>query len=175
MRPMRTILFNLSSLIFISSLLFISCNKEDEIRMPEDILGVWSPDETTYLEFSTNNSVYNLKIEYQDGESIGLWDRDVYYYEPGYNLVIYMTAGHSLNVYEIVEMTSESLTWCWVEKVDIESAESTQDITQLIGKIINEAQAGFNLNPEYFESFKKIPKDKFLLMLESLDIEYPWL
>lgn len=153
---------------------FFSCSKEEEVRQPENIMGIWSPDDSTYLEFTTNNSVYHLTIEQQDGESIGLWVRDVYYYEPGYDLVIYLTAGHDADVYQIVEMTADRLTWCWVKNIDITDMGSTDAVGHLIGEIINEAQEGFKLNPELYQNFTRISEDRFFSIIESLDIDYPW-
>lgn len=158
-------------LLAILATLAWSCNKDDEVRAPENILGYWMPDENTYLEFSTDNAAFRLKIEYQDGESIGEWSREVYYYEPGYNLVIYLTARHDASVYQIVDLTSKEMTWCWVKDIE---AHSTEEIGKLIGEIINEAQEGFKLDPENYQSFRRLTQDEFFKVLESLDIEYPW-
>lgn len=152
-------------------LLLGSCTKDDSVRLPEDIIGIWSPSDTTYLEFSEENTVYHLEIRYQDSESIGEWTRDVYYYEPGYNLVVYLSSEHDAAVYQIVELTQNSFTWCWVKDID---AESTESITQIIGQIINEAQEGFKLDPALFRTFHKIPRDQFYKILENLDINYPF-
>lgn len=153
------------------SVIFSSCNHDDEVRMPEEIMGVWSPNDDVYLEFCDDNIVRHLNISYQDGESIGTWTTDVYYYEPGYNLVIYLSAEHHADVYEIVELSSDKLTWCWVDEINARDAES---IGQIIGDIINKAQEGFHLDPELYQTFNKISKDEFLSIIENLDLNYPW-
>lgn len=153
------------------TILVAGCTKDDEVRFPEDIIGVWTPGENLYLEFAENNSVYHLDIESQDGESIGKWTRDVYYYEPGYQLVVYLSSDHDASVYQIVEMTQGKMTWCWVENIDTEGEES---IGQIIGHIINQAQEGFKLDPALNQTFTRISKDKFYEILEGLDITYPW-
>ena len=167
----RSLKFICCMVALFSVSLLSSCSKEEEVRRPEDILGVWSPDDTTYLEFSTGNVVHRLQIEYQDGESIGWWTEDVFYYEPGYNLVIYISSDYTAQVYEVVKLSSRQLTWCWVDEI---KATSTSSIGQIIGDIIKKAQEGYKLDPELFQDFTKISEDDFFSLLESLDIQYPW-
>ena len=148
-----------------------SCSSDDEVRQPSDILGVWSPSDNLYLEFCDQNIIHKLDIEYQNNESIGEWTKDVYYYEPGYNLVIYLTGEPYANVYEIVELNEKKMTWCKVDEVMVENSEN---IAHIIGEIINKAQEGYRLNPELYQSFRYIPQDQFFDILENLDIYYPW-
>ena len=151
---------------------FSSCSNNDDVRLPSDLLGVWSPGDNFYLEFCDDNVVHNLQIEYQDGESIGIWTKDVYYYEPGYNLVIYVSSDSKASVYEIISKSSNRFTWCWVEDIERDGQES---VGQMIGHIINQAQEGFNIDPELFQTFNYIPQNKFFQILEDLDINYPWI
>ena len=155
------------------AMLLSGCSEKETIRMPQDILGVWCPTENYYLEFSEDNEVHNLSVEFQDGKSIGNWTTEVYYYEPGYNLVIYLTALHEAIVYEIVTLTDSEMTWCPVDSIDIEKANSN-NIGMIIGDIIKKAQEGYELNPELYQNFTKIPEDVFLNIVDSLDLEY-WL
>lgn len=141
--------------------------------MPDDINGIWCLNETSYYNFTDDNRVENLKIEYQDGQSIGKWGYDeVFFYEPGYKLVVYLTSDHEADVYEVIELTSSRLVWCWVDEIHAPNMDS---IGQVIGDIINKAQEGFHLDPELYQTFTKISEDKFLKVLESLDVIYnPW-
>lgn len=139
--------------------------------MPDDIVGIWSPSDSLYLEFGSDYTVHNLKIEHQDGMSIGIWSDEVYLYEPGYNLVIYLTSEHEAKVYEIVARNSSAFTWCWVMDLEIENRD---DLGNIIGEVIKEAQEGFHLDPELYESFSKVSEDEFFSLLESLNILYPW-
>lgn len=163
--------------LFLSIMLFafvsLSCSHEEDVRMPEDIMGVWSPSSTRYLEFSEGYTVHNLDIEYQDGESIGLWTVDAYLYEPGYHLVIYLT-GNKADVFQIISLDSSQMTWCWVEQIEFDESMSKENIGKILGNIIKEAQEGFHLDPEHYQSFKKISEDDFFSILESLNIMYPW-
>lgn len=155
-------------------LLLFSCSKDDEtVRLPENILGVWAPSDSVYLEFGEKQVVHRLDIFHQDGESIGRWELEVYYYEPGYNLVIYMDYTNVATVYEIVTLSDKELTWCPVKTITQQQIEQT-GIGKLIGEVINEAQTGFTLNPELYQTLSKVSEDKFFSLLESLDIMYPW-
>ncbi|MCH5226973.1 MAG: hypothetical protein J1F16_04050 [Muribaculaceae bacterium] len=148
-----------------------SCNEKEEVmRVPDDILGIWTPDNVTYLEYSDNNEVYRLQVDYDDGETIGLWWKETYYYEPGYNLVLYVDVDDRVNVYQVVEMTQNTMTWCWVEEVNYKDAE---DMGHVIGSIINKAQEGYVLNPEYYQSFTRLSRNEFFRILENLGIDYP--
>lgn len=159
--------------VLLTSYSFSSCtDKEEPVRLPVDILGVWSPNQDNYLEFCEENIVHRLEVKYQDSESIGLWVKDVYYYEPGYNLVIYLSGEKDADVFQIVDLTETQLTWCWVDQVE---ATDTESIGKVIGDIIKKAQDGYKLNPALYQSFQKIPQNEFFRILEGLDINYPWI
>lgn len=158
--------------IGLTALLFTSCSKDEEpVRQPADIIGIWQNSKTFFLDFQQDNTVRNFHVEFQDGLSIGDWTRDAYFYEPGYNLVIYLTSDHQANVYEVVSLTQEELVWCPVDTIDREGVES---VGEIIGDIINKAQEGFKLDPELYQSFKRITLLNFLEILEGLDEIYPW-
>ena len=150
-----------------------SCSKEEEVRMPDNILGVWQLTPDYYFQFRDDNVSKEFLIDHQDGESIGKWSWDnVFYYEPGYNIVIYITSEHEANVYQVTELTQDKLTWCWVDEIN---AKDTNGVGSIIGEIINKAQEGFELNPELYETFTRIPEDEFLDILDNLDyILNPW-
>ena len=157
------------------SLLFaVSCSdSKEDMPTPDDIMGVWSPSGDNYLEFATNNEVHNLVITTQDGETIGEWREDVFFYEPGYQIVIYINHQQQASVYKIIKITESELVWCWVKDIR-ESLESGESIGQVIGEIIKEAQEGFDLDPAKYESMRRVSEDQFFKILESLDIMYPW-
>ncbi|MCH5233240.1 MAG: hypothetical protein J1E78_06325 [Muribaculaceae bacterium] len=167
-----------NGLIFLSlavSFIFItSCSNNDEdVRMPDNILGVWSPSDDVYLEFRENNTIRHLNIEMEDGETIGIISDDVFFFEPGYNLVVYISAQQTANVYKIITLTDSKLTWCWVDDITDEY-EGDQNIGSIIGKIIQKAQEGYHLDPGRYEYFNKVPEVKFLEILENLDILDIW-
>ena len=165
--------FFLSLLLFATISVFASCSKEEEVRMPDNILGVWQLTPDYYFQFHDDNVSKEFQIDHQDWESIGKWSWDnVFYYEPGYNIVIYITSEHQANVYQVTELTQDKLTWCWVDEIN---AQETNNAGSIIGEIINKAQEGFELNPELYETFTRIPEDEFLEILDHLDyILNPW-
>ena len=158
----------------LAMLFFVSCSSSDQMmRTPEDIMGVWSKESDRYIEFSTNNEAHKLLIYDQNSEKIGDWYIDAYFYEPGYNLVIYINENNVATVYQVIALTDSKLTWCPVDELPPDSINK-DNIGNVIGGIINKAQEGYHLNPELYESYSKIPYYDFLELLESLDIMYPW-
>lgn len=156
--------------------IFVSaCSNDDEpVRMPDDIKGYWRSANGDYImELGDENISMPLYIEHQNGEVFGKWGyEEVYYYEPGYNLVIYLTEQHQANVYQVVELTSSNLTWCWVDEI---KDANEDNIGQIIGDIINKAQAGYKLDPSLYQYFNRLSEDQYMDFLNSLDyILYPW-
>ncbi|MCH5235936.1 MAG: hypothetical protein J1E16_11645 [Muribaculaceae bacterium] len=173
MQVFRNIFLPFAVILFSVTLLSSCSDKDDEPRMPEDLAGIWSPDENTYLEFTQNYSLHKLDIEYQDGESIGLWTEDAYIYEPGYHIVI-LLKGVVVDVYQVVELNDETLTWCWVDDIVLDENVSKDTIGKLLGDIIKQAQEGFKLDPELYQTFRRVSEDDFYSILEKLDLMYPW-
>ena len=158
------------SIVFILGIMQ-SCSHDEEVRMPGNIVGIWSPDKNNYLTFKEDYTVFNLEIISQDDETIGLTTEDAYLYEPGYNLVIYLS-GTQADVYQILNLSNSEFTWCWVDEVTAEDAENYDKIGKLIGDIIKKAQEGFTLNPELYETFHSVSEQQYLQVLESLN--YIW-
>ena len=149
------------------------------MRTPNDIIGIWLSQDDVYRVFGDDNRVKKFFIDFQDNQYIGKWAYDeVYYYEPGYNLVIYITDEYEATVYELVDLNEDNFTWCPVDKLnmeDLEGIDGTEGIGKIIGQIINKAQEGYDLNPELYMSFKRVSEDKFMDVLDSLDlILQPW-
>ena len=165
-RPLKAVTWSVWALICLFS---FSCAKsEEEMRSPSDILGVWSPSSNEYFNFKDNYIVAALYISYEDGEEVAEEFEDVYLYEPGYNLVVYLNTTPSdnssmiISVYEIVSMTQSKLTWCWVKDIEINPDNANKDtVGKVMGQIINEAQEGFTLDPELYQTFTKIPESTY--------------
>lgn len=156
------------------TLLSSGCSKDDEtIRTPVDIVGIWSNSLDHYIEFNGDYTARMLEITEVDGESIGTWYDDVYFYEPGYNLVIYLDFPTDVLVYQITNLTPTELQWCWVKSLRDEY-NADDEIGKIIGDIIKEAQEGFKLDPEHYQTFYRIPEDRFLEILENITIMEPW-
>ena len=174
----------ISSLIFsiLAVTLFVGCTKDEEpMRTPQDIVGIWNLDEDLYLQFVEEYVVYPLRIEYRDGEKVGQWEKGpAYFYEPGYNLVIfvegkYAEEGIQVNaeVYEIIELTESKLVWCPVDKFVAQGGSSA--IAHTIGDVIKKAQEGYELHPELYQTLYKISQTDFNEFRYTLSaIYYPW-
>lgn len=153
---------------------FSGCNNDEpEVRSEEDILGVWTDNEGYYMQVQPDNRAYSLYITEQDGETIGRWDEDGFFYEPGYNLVISMDSSSRPQVYQVLELNDSSLVWCWVDDLASKYQEG-MSAGEIIGEILQEAQEGYEINPEFIRTFTKISDEEFYSMLESLNIFYPW-
>ena len=164
-------LFSASSLVV--SLSLSACSNDDShMRTSADILGVWSPGSGEYREFLNNQTVRNLTVETQDDLTIGTWEEEVYYYEPGYEIVLYITAHQEGEVYKVIDLTDKKLVWCPVDKIEV--IDRDESIGHIIGNIINKAQEGYPTNPELYETFAKISENDFLSILSGLDLIYPW-
>lgn len=165
------------SMFLMIMLTFAACSDEKEpddiIRSEQDILGYWEGADDRYIYFKDNNQAYNLYVSTQEGLVIGDWYDDGFFYEPGYNLIIYIDQTLHPTVYQVIELTEETLVWCWVKDIR-EEYDSSASIGQVLGDIIKEAQQGFTLDPALYQTFKRLSKDQFLDILESLNLTYPW-
>lgn len=151
------------------------CSSDDEptFRNEGDILGVWTDGEGRYINFDSENRAFNLYVRTQDGMEIGLWEQDGYFYEPGYNLLIYMDQNSHPQIYQVLELTEDELVWCWVEDLR-DNYNGTDSIGEIIGQIIQNAHDGYPIDPEKTEFFSRVPEDRFLDIIDSLNLALPW-
>lgn len=167
--------------------LFASCSSHDEppVREESDILGVWTDGNDRYLYFVTETMVYDLRLDNSDGEMSYTLMQDSYFYEPGYNFVIFMDFMKGLEgenadtsdweelvspeVYEITALNKESLTWCWVDNLTSEKYKGLNK-KEIIGKVIQEADKGFTLLPENYRTFTSVSESDFNQILIDYDV-----
>ena len=165
---------------FLTSLLLLvarsSCRSDDPIvRTEYDIMGVWTNGEGRYMRLGDDTRAYNLYVTEQDGETIGWWEQDGYFYEPGYNILLYIDNRSILDVFQIVTLTESEMTICWVKEITVSDIMTgDKEVGQLIGEIIKEAQEGFQLDPALYQYFYRISEEEFLKIVDSLDLYYPW-
>lgn len=167
----------LSLLVTVLSFSLISCSHEDEVmRTYKDIEGIWQLSDTYYLSLNDDNSARILLISEQDGETIGSLSDNVYFYEPGYNLVVYLDFPNDVEVYQVLKLTPNMMQWCWVKslKDKYEEGDEIGEIGEILGEIINEAQAGFHLDPELYQTFHRISEERYLEILDNINILGPW-
>ena len=153
-----------------------SCSKDDvpeEVRSENDILGVWTDGEDNYMVLDTAFRAFELFIDRSGDEIMPRWSSDVYFYEPGYEILIYIDRTYQPDVYKIISLTPDELVWCWVENLRDKYSEG-EPLGDIIGQVIQQAQAGYEVNPMFYHYFAKVPYDDFMRMLEEMGIGTPW-
>ena len=153
----------------------VSCNDDPEptSRTPEDILGIWTDNEGRYMVLDSIYEAFNLYVTEENGEISARWMQDAYIYEPGYNLVVYNDVRLHPEVYQVIELTEESLVWCWVEDLR-ENLDSGASIGEILGQVIQEAQDGFQVDPDKYQYFTRVSQNDFDRLLEELGIFTPY-
>lgn len=180
--------FILLSLFLLSCIPFLSsCSSSDEPapRDEKNILGVWTDGNGRYLYFMSETVAFDLILDNSQGQkSYSLMD-DSYFYEPGYNFVILMDFRKGLEsdnpdssgweemvspeVFQVTRLDSNTLTWCWVDNL---TSEKYQDLSkkEIIGKVITEADKGFTLLPENYQTFTAVSMDEFNQILIDYEV-----
>ena len=170
----KIILTSIPALIAIFAFGLSSCSdSEPEVRHQDDIIGYWTDGKGRYMNLESETVAYNLYVYDQDGLTIGRYEQDGYFYEPGYNLVLYMDESLNPQVYKIVELSDKEMIWCWVEDIR-ESFDNNDSVGEIIGQIIKDAQEGFDLDPANYLYFYSITEDEYLDIVDSLDVIEPW-
>ena len=157
-------------------LLLTGCGDHDDepVRSEDDILGVWmTPSQQQYIDVDPQNRAYHLFVTEQGGEYIGRWSLDGFFYEPGYNLVISMSEDLEATVYKVIELTDKELVWCPVDYLNQEFTDG-KNIGEIILHVLEQAQEGYDTDPELYQYFIKITEDEFFHTLEQLNIIFPW-
>ena len=175
------------TLILISFISISSCSSSDEPapRDEKDILGVWTDGNGRYLYFMSETVAFDLILDDSNGvKSYSLMD-DSYFYEPGYNFVIFMDFRKGLEsenpdsnnweemvspeVFEVTRLDSSTLTWCWVDNLTDDKYEGLSK-KEIIGKVIQEADKGFTLLPENYRTFTSVSMDEFNQILIDYEV-----
>ena len=170
MKTTKLKIHRFAALIFAIAAIFSSCSKDEEVRTPENIVGIWQTAPHSYLKLNDDYVARTLEVVDQDDKSVGQWSQtEVYFYEPGYNIVIYLTSYHEAKVFQVVELTGSKLVWCWVENIEIDDIHGVDDLGEVMGEIIKKAQEGYTLNPDLYQSFKRVSEEQFLDIIEGLD------
>lgn len=164
--PALALLF--SGVIAFTILLGGCSSDEPRMKTPEDILGIWTRGEDHFVSFEGDNISRSFLIEEYQGDLYGYWEREGYFYEPGYDVLIYIDHNQKANVYQVVELTEENMVICWVEDLIDRWYGHDESIGQVIGEIINQAQEGFKLDPDKFEYLTRVSEEEFEKVLESV-------
>lgn len=162
-------------LLAVVSMAFASCSKEDpEVRSVSDIYGAWIDNDGNYFYFRYPNICYKLVPESEDWAML---DYDAYYYEPGYNFLLYVSAVRDNDneiqpdIYSVTALTETEMTWVWASNLRDEKYDGMSK-SEILGQIIKEAQEGFKLDYSRTSEFTKIETDEFKRLLEKYGYSY---
>lgn len=184
---MSRILFPIAAVLMLILPLFSSCSSSDEPapRDEADILGVWTDGDGRYLYFISGTDVYDLRLDDSENEKAYTLMQDSYFYEPGYNFVILMDFMKGLEegnfestswedlvspeVFEVTVLDKKQLTWCWVDNLTDDKYKGMSK-KEIIGRVIQEADKGFTLLPQNYQTFKAVSHDEFQQILIDYDV-----
>ncbi|MDE6298898.1 MAG: hypothetical protein K2M10_04550 [Muribaculaceae bacterium] len=177
-------------LLFILTAIGISsCSSDDDPapRNADDILGVWTDGNGRYLDFLSETNLYDLRLTGTPASdpSYTLM-HDSYFYEPGYNFVILLdfmkgmenedAAGStnwedlvSPDVFEVTTLDASTLRWCWVDNLTDEKYKGMTK-KQIIGRVIQEADKGFTLLPQNYQTWTRVAPEDFNQIIEDYEI-----
>ncbi|MDE6578126.1 MAG: hypothetical protein K2K58_08160 [Muribaculaceae bacterium] len=165
--------------------LFTACSGDEPVeRNEEDILGIWTDSAGRYLYFNTETMVFDIRLENDGSEKSYSLMQDSYFYEPGYNFVIFLDFMKGVengsdseswedmvspDVYQVVSLTQNSLKWCWVDNLT-DDKYSGMSKKEIIGRVIQEADKGFTLLPENYQSFTRVSDEEFDRIVDDYQI-----
>ncbi|MDE6443238.1 MAG: hypothetical protein K2K64_02285 [Muribaculaceae bacterium] len=183
---MSRFLFPLAAtLLFLVSAMASCSSDEPAPRDEDDILGVWTDGEGRYLYFISGTDVFDLRLDDADGEKNYTLMQDSYFYEPGYNFVILMDFMKGLEegnfestdwedlvspeVFQVTTLDKKQLTWCWVDNLTDDKYKGMSK-KEIIGRVIMEADKGFTLLPQNYQTFTSVSHDEFQQILIDYDV-----
>lgn len=163
------------TLLMALSLVMASCSSDEpEVRSVSDIYGAWTDNTGSYFYFRYPNVCYKLVPESDD---VAILDYDAYYYEPGYNFLLYVSVAHDDNdqiqpdIYSVTSLTDKEMTWVWADNLRDDKYDDMSS-GEILGQIIKEAQEGFKLDYSRTSVFTKIETSEFKSLLEKYSYSY---
>lgn len=156
-------------LLILFSLTLPSCSNEDPApRSEDDIYGAWVDNDGNYFYFRYPNICYKLIPESDDW---AILDYDAYYYEPGYNFLLYVNQETQPDIYSVTQLTESEMTWVWADNL-LDDKYDDMSKSEILGQVIKEAQEGFKLDYSRTSNFMKIDTDEFKRLLEAYGYSY---
>lgn len=157
-------------LISVFSIALTSCSKDDDPapRSENDICGAWADDEGNCIYFKLPNICYKIVPEEEDWAEVYY---DAYYYEPGYNFLLYIDSDTQPDIYMITALNDREMIWVWADNLLDEKYDGMSK-SEILGAIIKQAQQGFNLDYDRTITFTRISMWEFEIFLEKYDCSY---
>lgn len=189
---MRNVLFSpktlLAAVMAFVALLMPACSDDDpQPRHQDDILGKWTDGKGRILYFSSEMTVFDIRLESKDGEKTYTLMQDSYCYEPGYNFVVFldfMQTGEtdtstddsetwedvvSPEVYQVSELTPDVLKWCWADNLSDDKYKGLSK-KEILGMLIKEADKGFHTDPSKAQTFSRLSDSEFQKIVDDYKI-----
>ena len=151
------------------SLAFASCSDDDPApRSEADIYGAWEDNSGDYFYFRYPNICYKLA---PGADGSAALDYDAYYYEPGYNFLLYMNIEGQPDIYGVTELSQSQMKWVWADNL-LDEKYKEMSKSEILGYIIKEAQEGFKLDYSRTSSFTRMETAEFKTLLEKYGYSY---
>lgn len=150
-----------------------SCSDEEPpVKSANDILGVWTDGNGYYMNLREDTRAYTLSVSGKGEEASATFDLSVYFYEPGYDILLWIDGEAQPNVYQVVSLTDDKLVWCWVDNLRDDKYDGLSK-SELIGQIIQQAHDGYPLDPARYQTFTRTSTEIYLHLLERFGFEEP--
>lgn len=143
---------------FMAAPALTSCSSDEDepVRSEADIVGVWSDDAGHYMYLDSTIHSFNFDFNTSTEDEPFGFDIDGYYYEPGYNFLLYINAESQPDIYQVMSLTDTEMTWCWVDNL-MEPQYDGLSKSEILGKVITQAQEGFEINPALYHTYERVP------------------
>ncbi len=159
-------------MLAVMAIVFVGCSSDDdpEPRSESDVYGAWIDEDGNYYYFCYPNLCYKLVPAQSSDEYAELY-YDSYFYEPGYNFLLYISSDAQPDIYEVTSLTEIGMIWVWADNLREEKYDD-KSASEILGQMIKEAQAGFKLDYSRTLTFTKISTDDFKKVLEDAGYSY---
>ena len=160
------------SLILSAAIVSCSDDNDEPARSQDDIMGVWADIEGRYMHLAEDFKAYNLYVTDKDGKPSAEFEipRAGYFYEPGYDILLYMSAGSQPEVYKIVKLTQDELEWCLVDNL-LNDEYKDLSKSEIIGLIIKKAHEGYTINTDSCQTFTRVPESVYYDILSEFELD----
>ncbi len=147
-----------------------SCSSDEPApRSEKDICGAWRSDDGNYFYFELPNICYKLTVIDPENEVAKL-DYDAYYYEPGYNFLLYVDIETQPDIYQVTSLDSDEMTWVWADNL-MDDKYDGMSKSEILGAVIKQAQEGFDLDYSRTYVFTRIDIDELKSVLAAYGYE----
>lgn len=159
-------------MVAVLAIAFTGCSNDDDPtpRSEEDIYGAWLDSDGDYFYFEYPNLCYKL-VPSQSTDEVAELFYDSYFYEPGYNFLLYINTDAQPDIYEVTTLTDKEMTWVWADNLRDDKYDGMSG-SEILGQMIKEAQDGFKLDYSRTMQFEKISTDDFKKALEAAGYSY---